>query len=78
MTRQADCKRRVRTRMARTGESYAAARSRLLADYPGMVPGDSRLDWMPGALHVTIATRPTCQEPGSRGRSRLPCQPQQR
>jgi hypothetical protein len=53
MTRQAGCKRRVRARMARTGESYAAARSRLLADYPGMVPGDSQLDWMPGALHVS-------------------------
>jgi hypothetical protein len=72
MTRQADCKRRVRARMARTSESYAAARSRLLADYPGMVPGDSRLDWMPGVLHVSTATRPACREPGSRGRSQLP------
>ena len=53
MTRQADCKRRVRTRIARTGESYAVARGRLLADYPGLVPGDSRLDWVPGALHVS-------------------------
>jgi hypothetical protein len=53
MTRQGDCKRRVRARMARTGESYAAARSRLLAAYPGMVPGDSRLGWVPGALHIS-------------------------
>ena len=30
MTRNADFKRRVRERMARTGESYAAARAQLL------------------------------------------------
>jgi hypothetical protein len=41
MTRQADFKRRVRERMARTGESYTAARGQLLAR--------SR----PGVLHVT-------------------------
>jgi hypothetical protein len=41
MTKQADFKRRVRERMARTGESYTAARGRLLAH--------SR----PGLLHVT-------------------------
>ncbi len=41
MTRQADFKRRVRERMARTGESYTAARRQLLAR-----PG-------PGVLHVT-------------------------
>jgi Domain of unknown function (DUF1835) len=34
MTRQADFKRRVRARMAKTGESYAAARAQLVAD-PG-------------------------------------------
>ncbi len=50
--------------MAKTGESYAAARSRLLADYPGTVPGDSRPDWMPG--RSTSATT-TSREPGSRG-----------
>jgi hypothetical protein len=32
MTKQADFKRRVRARMAKTGESYAAARAQLLAD----------------------------------------------
>ena len=53
MTRQADFKRRVRARMARTGESYAAARSRLLAEYPGMTLGDSPLDWTPEALHIS-------------------------
>src|SRR5205085_621946 len=42
MTRQADFKRRVRARMAKTGESYAAARARLLAG------GGAR-----SALHVT-------------------------
>jgi Domain of unknown function (DUF1835) len=41
MTKQADFKRRVRERMARTGESYTAARGQLLA----------RLG--PGTLHVT-------------------------
>ena len=46
MTRQADFKRRVRARMARTGESYAAARVHLLADRPG----DGAA---PQALHVT-------------------------
>ena len=35
MTKQADFKRRVRARMAKTGESYAAARSQLLAERPG-------------------------------------------
>ena len=32
MTKHADLKRRIRARMAKTGESYAAARARLLAD----------------------------------------------
>ena len=31
MTKQADFKRRVRERMAKTGESYTAARAQLLA-----------------------------------------------
>ena len=48
MTRQADFKRRVRDRMARTGESYAAARVHVLASRPD-VPGGP----MTGALHVT-------------------------
>ena len=48
MTRQADLERRVRARMARTGESYAAARAQLLAarDRPDR-------DRLAGALHVT-------------------------
>ena len=45
MTRQADLKRRVRARMAKTGESYAAARAQVLA-------GRDR-DRLAGALHVT-------------------------
>jgi hypothetical protein len=53
MTKQADFKRRVRARMAKTGESYATARSRLLAEQPGTVPDDSPLDWMPEALHIS-------------------------
>jgi hypothetical protein len=48
MTRKADLKRRVRARMARTGESYAAARAQLLAGHPGL--GRGRLA---AALHVT-------------------------
>ncbi len=35
MTKQAGFKRRVRARMAKTGESYATARSRLLSEHPG-------------------------------------------
>ena len=52
MTRQADFKRRVRARMAKTGESYATARSWLLAAAPGRgAAGRSpRLD-APGAAH---------------------------
>jgi hypothetical protein len=38
MTRQADFKRRVRARMAKTGESYATARGRLLAEQPDTTP----------------------------------------
>ena len=48
MTRKTDLKRRVRARIARTGESYAAARAQLLAGNPGL--GRGRLA---AALHVT-------------------------
>src|ERR1035438_6206029 len=41
MTKQTGFKRRVRARMAKTGESYATARSRLLAGHPGTTPDDS-------------------------------------
>ena len=47
MTKQAGFKRRVRARMAKTGESYATARGRLLTEHPGTTPDDSPLDWMP-------------------------------
>lgn len=48
MTQQADFKRRVRTRMAKTGESYAAARVRVDAERP------TRAGQPPArALHVT-------------------------
>jgi hypothetical protein len=53
MTKQADFKRRVRARMAKTGESYSTARSRLLAEHPGIASDDSGLDWMAEALHVS-------------------------
>ena len=49
MTKQADFKRRVRTRMAKTGESYAAARSQLRPHQP--VPVGQQ--WMTEALHVS-------------------------
>ncbi len=39
--------------MAKTGESYATARSRLLAEHPSTPPDDSPLDWMPEALHIS-------------------------
>jgi hypothetical protein len=48
MTRQADLKRRVRARMAKTGESYAAARAQVLA---GRDRADR--DRLAVALHVT-------------------------
>jgi hypothetical protein len=53
MTKQAGFKRRVRARMAKTGESYATARSGLLAGQPGTTPDDSPFDWMPEALHIS-------------------------
>jgi hypothetical protein len=48
MTRQADFKRRVRARMAKTGESYATARGHLLAEW-----GADPAAWMVDALHVS-------------------------
>jgi hypothetical protein len=39
MTKQAGFKRRVRARMAKTGESYATARSRLSREYPATRDG---------------------------------------
>jgi hypothetical protein len=48
MTRQADFKRRVRSRMAKTGESYTTARTKLLAD-----GGGETQEAMRRALHVT-------------------------
>ncbi len=47
MTKQADFKRRVRQRMAKTGESYTTARSQLLA---GIASGEPQFG---EALHVT-------------------------
>src|SRR5689334_2668649 len=52
MTKQADFKRRVRARMARTGESYAAARSHLRGGEPAPA-ADSGDGWMVDALHVS-------------------------
>ncbi|WP_432993154.1 hypothetical protein [Dactylosporangium sp. CA-233914] len=53
MTRQADFKRRVRARMAKTGESYATARSQLLAERPGTAAAVHADDWITAALHVS-------------------------
>jgi hypothetical protein len=51
MTKKADLKQRVRARMAKTGESYATARSHVLAEQPGPpVPADRA---MLAALHVS-------------------------
>jgi hypothetical protein len=48
MTKQADFKRRVRDRMAKTGESYATARAQLVA-----TKGPADRDRVAAALHVT-------------------------
>jgi hypothetical protein len=53
MTKQADFKRRVRDRMTKTGESYATARSRLVARHPDTTPDGPPLDWMLEALHIS-------------------------
>jgi hypothetical protein len=54
MTKQADFKRRVRARMAKTGESYATARSHLLSEQPRAAGTAGRPgDWMAAALHVS-------------------------
>ena len=39
--------------MAKTGESYAAARSGLLTRHASTVPDDSGLGWMAEALHIS-------------------------
>lgn len=53
MTERASFKRRVRARMAKTGESYAAARSSILAERPGSASDGPQLDWMRDALHIS-------------------------
>ncbi|MEN3306029.1 MAG: hypothetical protein V7603_2231 [Micromonosporaceae bacterium] len=53
MTSQPDFKRRVRARMAKTGESYATARSQLLAGQPDTAAAGPADDWMAAALHVS-------------------------
>ena len=53
MTRQPDFKRRVRARMAKTGESYATARSQILADKPDTAAATRDDGWMSAALHVS-------------------------
>jgi hypothetical protein len=53
MTKQADFKRRVRARMAKTGESYATARSHLLAERPGTAAAGPADGGMAAALHVS-------------------------
>ena len=53
MTRQADFKRRVRARMAKTGESYATARGRLLAEQPDTTPDTEH----PSTEHQAPSTR---------------------
>src|SRR3954447_5057771 len=68
MTKQADFKRRVRARMARTGESYATARRRLLAEHPGATPDDSPRDWMPEALRGGAPVRRAGRSPAGEPR----------
>ena len=52
MTKQADLKKRVRDRMAKTGESYSAARRQLRAAASGMSVAPTS-DRMAAALHVS-------------------------
>jgi len=53
MTKRADFKRRVRSRMDRTGESYSTARSKLVATQRGAPPSDDSATTMAAALHVS-------------------------
>ncbi|MGW5943319.1 hypothetical protein ACWIG3_00005 [Streptomyces celluloflavus] len=53
MTKQADFKRRVRVRMAKTGESYATACGQILAERPDTAAFDPVGDGMSAALHVS-------------------------
>jgi uncharacterized protein YheU (UPF0270 family) len=53
MTKRADFKRRVRARMAKTGESYATARSQILAERPDTAAAVRADGWMTAALHVS-------------------------
>ena len=53
MTRQADFKRRVRSRMEKTGETYATARVQLLATHPDTGASGRTNDRMTAALHVS-------------------------
>ncbi|MEP7022258.1 MAG: hypothetical protein ABJB47_00260 [Actinomycetota bacterium] len=53
MTKNADFKRLVRERMTKTGESYSAARSHLMAARKPATSDRSVPDWMASALHVS-------------------------
>ena len=54
MTKQADFKKRVRARMAKTGESYTTARGQLLGGESGTADQTIGADmWMGSALHVS-------------------------
>jgi hypothetical protein len=68
MTRQADFKRRVRARMARTGESYATARSRLLVGESATATASRGVDWMASALHISNGDATDLRGTGLAGR----------
>ena len=53
MTKQPDFKRRVRARMAKTGESYATARRQILAERPDAAVSGPADEPMAAALHVS-------------------------
>ncbi|MEU7180239.1 MULTISPECIES: hypothetical protein [Streptomyces] len=53
MTKQADFNRRVRVRMAKTGESYATARNQILVERPDTAAYGPVGDGMSAALHVS-------------------------
>ena len=53
MTKHADFKGRVRARMAKTGESYATARTQLLTEQSDVQTAGPVEEWMTAALHVS-------------------------
>ena len=67
MAKQSGFERRVRARIAKTGESYATARSRLLVMHRTLRRTTRGLTGCLRRSTSATATPPTCRGPGSRG-----------